>query len=218
MSSKKNATIPTVQVALHMSAMNRAEKVKFSNDVAATAKLSAPFLASPAAQAALATWETAAGALGKNQSSITQTLLAMAALRSQEVQCEHDVDVAASAYAGVVQGLAKTDPSIVAAMGLTQRTPRETIKALLAPAGLQIRTSKANVDSLVWDRVPGARVYVMQYSPDPATDASWITLFGTGRRRKLSVLAHGQKYVLRVMALGAAGASPWSATLGVVAR
>ncbi len=214
----KKASIPTVQVALHMSGMTRAEKVKFSNDVAATAKQSAVYQGSPAAQAALGTWQTAAGALDKNQSSIVQALLLIQSLRSQEVQCEHDVDVAASAYGGVVQGLAKTDPSVVAALGLTLRPLPSKTTDLLAPTGLQIHTSKANIDSLVWAEVKGARVYVMQYSPTPATDASWVTLAGKGRRRKLSVLAHGQSYALRVMAIGAAGPSPWSATLGVVGR
>jgi hypothetical protein len=218
MSSKKNGTISTVQVALYMGGMTRAEKVKFSNDVAATATHSAVFQGSPAAQAALATWQTASGALDKNQSSITQALLSVSSLRSQEAQCEHDVDVAASAYAGVVQGLAKTDPSVVAAMGLTLRPIGQKTTELLAPGGLQIRTTKASVDWLLWDKVKGGLVYVMQYSPTPATDASWVTLAGTGRRRRLSVLTHAQSYVLRVMALGAAGASPWSATLGVVGR
>jgi hypothetical protein len=60
-------------------------------------------------------------------------------------------------------------------------------------------------------------LYQVQISVDPATDATWITLEGGGRRRKLVGLVHGQKYLARVRALGARQEGPWSATVGFVA-
>jgi hypothetical protein len=41
---------------------------------------------------------------------------------------------------------------------------------------------------------------------------------GGGRRRRLLGLVHGQKYLLRVRALGAKQEGPWSAPVGFLAK
>ncbi|MEY2932892.1 MAG: hypothetical protein RL033_3641, partial [Pseudomonadota bacterium] len=48
-------------------------------------------------------------------------------------------------------------------------------------------------------------------SVDPATDTSWITLYGTGKNRSFPLLEPGQHYVCRVCAAGKNGKrSEWS--------
>jgi hypothetical protein len=217
MSSKKK-TVKKVLVKLDTSKMTPAERVQFARNAQNTAKQCPAYTGSATAQASMTTWQTAANALDQNQSSIAQAVLALQTLRGQEGQLVYNYDVAAADYGGVVQTLANGVPSIVTGMGLAVKADATPSPAIVAPTGLMIATSKAGVDSLVWDKVPGARLYVMQYSPDPATDASWVTMPGGGRRRKLVGLVHGQKYVLRVMAMGAKQSGPWSATLGVVAK
>ena len=198
--------------------MTPAQMVKFAHDTETAAATSPSFQSSPVAQATMTTWQSATTALDQNQSDIRKAELLLVTLRQQEVARIFDYQVAAASYGGVAQAIAKGDASVVSSMGLAVKAAAMPVVEILAPLGLQIRTTKAGVDSLYWDDVAGARLYMMQISVDPATDATWVTVAGGGRRRKLVGLAHGQKYLLRVKALGAKLEGPWSAVLGITAK
>jgi hypothetical protein len=214
---KKNSIKQTI-VTKQTSKLNTAQKVKFARDTENTAKASPAYQASPPAQTSMTAWKGATDALDQNRSQITTLEGQLETARTKEVQLVHDYEVAATNYASAVQTVANGDPSVVAALGLGVKPVGTPIVELGAPLGLQIRTSKAGVESLVWDKVLGARVYVMQASVDPATDTSWVTLQAGGRKRKLTTLVHGQKYLLRVKAVGAKLEGPWSAVLGITAK
>ena len=212
------ATIKRALVKLGTGRMTPAQLVKFTRDTNATAKTSPAFLASPAAQGFMTTWVAAADAVEKNETEITKAETVVVTLRGQEVQLVFGCQVAAADFAGSVETLANGDPEVVKAMGLGLRTPGQPVVEIAAPLGLKLATSRLGVVSLHWDTVPGARLYVMQLSVDPATDASWVTVAGGGRSRKLVGLVHGQKYLLRVMAKGARIDGPWSTVLGYTAK
>jgi len=64
---------------------------------------------------------------------------------------------------------------------------------------------------LAWDKVNGARSYVIQMTTTPTDEASW-KLLGTSVRSSFTIagLTSGTKYWFRVAALGTAGQGPWS--------
>jgi hypothetical protein len=60
-------------------------------------------------------------------------------------------------------------------------------------------------------RVPGARGYVYEYTPDPVTDASvWHRQTGTVRKAYFTGLEIGKRYWFRVQAIGIKGQSVYS--------
>jgi len=62
-----------------------------------------------------------------------------------------------------------------------------------------------------FDRVPGARSYVYQYTTDPLTnDSVWKNQVGTVRKIVLTGLESGKKYWCRVMAIGINGQGIYS--------
>ena len=211
----KKQTIKKAVVKMNTATMTNAQKVKFAHDTQTTAQGSPAFQGSPTAQASMTAWQATTTSLDQNQSDINKAEQQLVTLRQQEVQHVFDFEVAATNYGGVVQSIAKGDAAIVSSLGLAVRVPATPTVEIQAPLGLQIKTSKAGVESLVWDKVPGAHLYIMQMSVDPATDATWTTVPGGGRKRKLVGLVHGQKYLLRVKALGAKLEGPWSAVLGI---
>ena len=214
---KKN-TVKKAVAKMEIAHMNTAQKVKYARDTHNTATASSVFQSTPQLQTSMTAWQAATDALDQNQSDISKTEGLLTTLRQKEVNLVFNYEVTAASYGGVAQATAKGDPSVVAGLGLALKSPPMKPVEIGAPLGLQIHTSKAGVESLVWDKVLGARLYVMQISTDPATDASWTTVQGGGRKRKLTGLVHGQKYLLRVKALGATLESPWSAVLGITAK
>lgn len=62
-----------------------------------------------------------------------------------------------------------------------------------------------------FDKVPGAKSYVYQYTPDPVTDNSvWQAQVGTVRKVTISALNSGKKYWFRVVAIGTNGQGVYS--------
>ena len=56
---------------------------------------------------------------------------------------------------------------------------------------------------LTFNKVPGARSYIYQSTPDPLTDASvWSINTGTSRKHLFTGLEAGKRYWIRVIALG----------------
>ena len=214
----KKQTIRKTVVKMQTATMTSAEKVRFAHDTQTAAQTSPTFQGSPVLQTAMTAWQATATALAQNRSDIAQKEQQLITLRQQEVQHVFDYEVAAASYGGVAQAIARGDVSVVASLGLAVRVPATPTVEILAPLGLQIQTTKAGVASLVWDAVFRAHLYIMQMSVDPATDVTWTTVPGGGRKRKLVGLVPGQKYLLRVKALGANLEGPWSATLGITGK
>jgi len=69
----------------------------------------------------------------------------------------------------------------------------------------------AGTVDLTWDKVTGARSYVIQQTTTPGEEASW-KLVASCIKSSATVagLTSGTKYYFRVAALGTAGQGPWS--------
>ncbi len=62
---------------------------------------------------------------------------------------------------------------------------------------------------LSWNAVRGAKSYVIEYR-EQGTTGAWTQEFSTKSKHEVNGLVSGKTYVFRVLALGAAGKSPWS--------
>ncbi len=83
----------------------------------------------------------------------------------------------------------------------------------VTPAGNQKLVEGPNAGQLKYsfDKVPGARSYVYEYTPDPITGAStWKSQGGTTRKTVFTGLESGKRYWCRVMAIGKGGQGVYS--------
>lgn len=80
------------------------------------------------------------------------------------------------------------------------------------PENLQLENGlNAGELKLTFDRVPGARSYMYQFTPDPLQSSStWNSETGTVRKAALSGLQSGTRYWCRVAAVGIDGQAVYS--------
>lgn len=95
-------------------------------------------------------------------------------------------------------------------IGFEVRAVGAPIGDLPAPENLRASFGdNAGENDLVWDRVQGARGYLLQYREVGATD--WISVpFQPKSRTTIEGLTSGKNYEFRVRATGTAGEGPWS--------
>ena len=79
---------------------------------------------------------------------------------------------------------------------------------------LNLRLSSGSISGSIkalWDRVPGAKIYAIEISNDPFTDASFkLTASSSKTRCQLEGLNPGTKYWVRIAAVGKDGTGKWS--------
>ena len=90
----------------------------------------------------------------------------------------------------------------------------------IAPTGLEL-TDGASAGSmdLKFAKVPGSRSYVYQIALEPVTsDADWKNFAGTRRKYSFTGLVSGQRYFVRVLAIGSGNQAVYSAVVSRVAQ
>ena len=115
--------------------------------------------------------------------------------------------------ASYVESVAGDDEQLILSAGMDTRA--RSIAATESPAQPQgLAASAGDHDGeidLSWDKLPGAKSYVIEKSNDPPTDKSW-THAGVSTRSAFTVggLISGTRYWFRVAAVNANGQSGWS--------
>jgi hypothetical protein len=112
-----------------------------------------------------------------------------------------------------VDAVAGDDSALVTSIGLEMRdSPNPAQDVPPAPAGLTATDGDFNGEvDLAWDRVQGARSYVVQCSPDPPNDSSWThAKIATRSQITVANLSSGSRHWFRVAAVGTRGQSAWS--------
>ena len=72
---------------------------------------------------------------------------------------------------------------------------------------------------LKFAKVPGSRSYVYQIALEPVTsDADWKNFAGTRRKYSFTGLVSGQRYFVRVLAIGSGNQAVYSAVVSRVAQ
>ena len=125
---------------------------------------------------------------------------------------EADADRLLSAEGSYVEGKSKGDETQIRSAGMDVRGAAQSAGDLTAPGNLSVTAGDHDAElDASWDRVSGAKSYLIQISPDPITATSW-TQSGASTKSSFTAadLESGKKYWLRVAALGTAVQSPWS--------
>jgi hypothetical protein len=111
-----------------------------------------------------------------------------------------------------VESVAGNDEKLIHEAGMDTKSAATAPSQMSIPAALEVTTGdkEGEVDPS-WDKVAGARSYVIQISPDPPTATNW-THAGTSTKSNTTVsgLSSGTRYWFRVAAVGASGQSGWS--------
>lgn len=128
----------------------------------------------------------------------------------------HDKDAAFDLIlrklAAYVESIAGDDESKILSAGMSLRSASTATPSSSAPSGLS--ASEGDHDGsidLAYDRVAGAKSYVIEISPDPPTATSWThATVSSKSSATLSGLTSGTRYWFRVAAVTSAGQTGWS--------
>jgi hypothetical protein len=123
-----------------------------------------------------------------------------------------EADRLLTAEGGHVESKSKGDETQIRSAGMDVRGDAQAAGDLPAPGNLSATEGDrdAEIDAS-WDRVVGAKSYLIQISPDPITATSWVQSgVSTKSSYTATGLESGKKYWLRIAAVGTAGQGPWS--------
>jgi hypothetical protein len=125
---------------------------------------------------------------------------------------EGKVDQILAQLAAYVESIAGNDEKIITSAGLATKASRSAPTVLSPPQGLSATAGDhEGMIDLSWKKVPNARSYTVQISPDPPTPESWShAAIATASNRTIENLASGKRFWFRVAGVGAMGQSGWS--------
>lgn len=116
---------------------------------------------------------------------------------------------------------ANGDIVVARSSGFTVAKQGRTPAPAVMPATGQELSDGPNAGELDlrFKRVPGAKSYVYQTTPEPLTEASlWYNQAGTASKTRFAGLQSGKRYWCRVMAIGTGGQTVYSEPLSRVVQ
>ena len=131
---------------------------------------------------------------------------------STQDDAEGKVDQILAQLAAYVESIAGNDEKVITSAGLATKSSRSAPTVVSPPQGLSATAGDhEGMIDLSWKKVPNARSYTIQISPDPPTAESWThAAIATASYRTIENLANGKRFWFRVAAVGAMGQSGWS--------
>src|SRR5215813_6757742 len=129
-----------------------------------------------------------------------------------QLDAENKVNRILVQLAAYVESIAGNDEKIITSAGLETKIARSAPSVVTAPTGLTTTAGDHDREiDLSWKKVPYAKSYTIQFSPDPPTPESWThAAIATASFVRIENLTSGQRYWFRVAAIGAMGQSGWS--------
>ena len=114
-----------------------------------------------------------------------------------------------------VESIAGSDDELIMSAGLDVRAASGPVHSTLSPSiSISLTATAGDHDGeidLSWDTVRGARSYVVQRSPDPPSEPTWIhSGVSTRSRTTVEGLNSGTRYWFRVAAITTSGQTAWS--------
>ena len=122
------------------------------------------------------------------------------------------LDAAIVAHARQTEEVTGGDEAKITLLGYSVASAPQAVGPMAQPENLTatVGDSDEAIDG-AWNRVFGAKSYEAQTSADPITDGSWVHALTTTKSSvTITGLPSGKKRWLRVRAIGALGAGPWS--------
>lgn len=125
---------------------------------------------------------------------------------------ERKLDQTLTQLASYVESIAGKDEALITSAGMETKSSRSAPTVPNVPQGLSAAAGAHEGEiNLSWKPVANARSYVIEFSLDPATAASWTHAgVATAASKAISNLTSGKRYWFRVAAIGAVGQSGWS--------
>ncbi len=134
------------------------------------------------------------------------------AATAEQNDAEDALDRIIDQVGGYIESVSGGEEAKIISAGVSVRSFTSAPRELTTPEALAATEGDHDGEiQLHWDRVPPARSYVVELSPDPPTDTSWAhQKVVTTSSSTISGLTRGGKYWFRVAAIGASGQSGWS--------
>lgn len=132
---------------------------------------------------------------------------------------EQAADAIMTSEASYVQNKSLGDAAKILSAGMAVRDPAAPIGDLPAPGNISATEGDHDGEvDLHWNRVKGAKSYMIQRTTTPTDAASWGNpVIATKSKATVAGLVTGTKYYFRVAAIGAAGQGAWSELASQVA-
>lgn len=133
------------------------------------------------------------------------------ALTAEQNDMEDQLDREIDQLGGHIESASGGDEAKIIAAGVSVRATA-TSREVGAPAAFSLTEGDHNRElKSHWDRVEGARSYVLERSLDPPTETSWVhEKVVTTSSTTITGLTSGVRYWFRVAAVGKGGQSGWS--------
>jgi hypothetical protein len=197
------------KIKLNLRNMNVTEKIQFARQIE-TAMTGNPTFPTP--DPPLATVATSAGDLENaynNANVAKQDASTKLSIQDDKVI---SLDSNLQKLANYVESASDGDEAKIQSAGMSVRAKPAPIGALPMPASLAATAGdmEGEID-LTWDRVRGARSYIVEQCLDPITPTGWKhAAIPTKSSVSIPGLTSGTKYWFRVAGVGAAGQGAWS--------
>ena len=133
------------------------------------------------------------------------------ALTAEQSDLEDVLDQVIAEIGAYIESASGGDERKILSAGVGVRASAAT-RDITAPAAFSLTEGDHNRELKAhWDRVEGSRSYVLERSPDPPTETSWVPeKVVTTSSTTISGLTSGVRYWFRVAAIGSSGQSGWS--------
>jgi len=198
----------SAKITLGLSELTPEQKVLFTEERITSLNTNA--VTFPAPNPPVLVLTTAKNNLDTRLKAIAQQESLLDAERSYAVTEEAALDALLQQEAAYVENIAKGEASIILLSGFPLAQEPTPIGQLSPPQNLLgIATDIEGETRLKWNRVHGAKSYIVECSANP--NGPWAPVTVTKRISCVAQnLTPGTKYWFRVRAVGAAGLSGWS--------
>ena len=197
------------RIKLNLRNLSIPDKVQKGRQIIAAMTNNAHF---PNAHPPLPIVTDALATLEQSYASVQAAKADVKAKASAQDDADIKVDQILGQLAAYVESIAGHDETIITSAGLATKSTRSTPVFLSPPQGLSATPGDhEGVIDLSWKKVPHAKSYTIQMSPDPPTHESWThAAIATASTATIENLASGKRFWFRVAAVGAMGPSGWS--------
>jgi hypothetical protein len=197
------------KIKLNLRSMNVTEKIQFARQIVTGMTGNASFTTPDPPLATITTCAIALENAYNDANVAKQDASTKVSIQDDE---EIVLDSNLQKLANYVESASDGDETKIQSAGMNLRAKPQPIGDIQQPLGLVATAGdKEGEIDLSWDRVRGARSYVVEQCPDPISASNWKNAaIPTKSSVSISGLTSGTKYWFRVAGIGATGQGPWS--------
>jgi hypothetical protein len=201
-------TVKKAKVKLNLRQLSVEEKIVFSKQIITSMTANPNFATPVPSLATVTTAITAAETANADLKVARKATVTKASILDDKLA---DLDSIVTQLAAYVESTAKGDDTKIKSAGMGVKSQGAPIGIPSAPENLLAVAATQNEIELNWDKVSGAKSYVVQLTQDLNGNANWsISSVVTKAKVTIKNLESGKKYWFKVAAVGAAGQGPFS--------